>query len=251
MRISSLALGVLGGALASLGPVALADVVQLNDGKTIEGKYAGGTATTVNIQTAAGVLAVPTSSVALVKFSPAAAAAPAPVPAAPPAAANGGAISVPAGSVLVVRMDGQVTSQDPAGKKFSGKLVADLMAGTTVVAKAGTTVLGQVDQSKQAGRAIGKSQLAISLVGIDFGGTLAPIMTTNFAETGKSSFRKTARNATAGALIGNAVDDDGGAGKGAAIGAGVSLIRKGDSVTVPPGAILEFRLTQPLNVTVK
>jgi hypothetical protein len=29
----------------------------------------------------------------------------------------------------------------------------------------------------------------------------------------------------------------------------VSLIKKGDSVTVPPGALLEFRTTQPFDVT--
>ena len=51
-------------------------------------------------------------------------------------------------------------------------------------------------------------------------------------------------------MIGNAFDKSGGAAKGAAVGVGVSLIRQGDSVTVPPGAILEFRLIQPLNVTV-
>jgi len=40
------------------------------------------------------------------------------------------------------------------------------------------------------------------------------------------------------------------AGKGAAVGAGVSVIRKGESVTVPANAILEFRLVQPFQVTV-
>ncbi len=122
------------------------------------------------------------------------------------------------------------------------------MAGNVVVARAGTTVIGQVEQSKQAGRLAGKSQLQMTLVGIDISGRVAPILTTSFAETGKSSFRKTARNAAAGAVIGNAIDSSGGAGKGAAVGVGVSLIREGDSVTVPPGAILEFRLIQPLNL---
>jgi hypothetical protein len=46
------------------------------------------------------------------------------------------------------------------------------------------------------------------------------------------------------------VDDDGGAGVGAAVGAGVSLIRKGDAVTAPAGMILEFRLSQPFQTTV-
>jgi hypothetical protein len=106
-------------------------------------------------------------------------------------------------------------------------------------------VYGEVASSKEAGRLAGKSQLALVLTGVDIGGKIQPIMTTSFAEAGKGEFRKTARNVAGGALIGNAIDDDGGAGKGAAVGAGVSLIKKGDAVTVPPGCLLEFRTTQP------
>jgi hypothetical protein len=152
--------------------------------------------------------------------------------------------------VLTVKMESQVSSKDKEGTKFTAKLVGDVMAGDVAVAKAGSIVTGQVEKSKQAGRLAGKSQLAISLNGIDMGGgKIQPIMTTNFAEAGKGEFRNTARNTAAGALVGNAIDDDGGAGTGAAVGAGVSLIKKGDAVTVPPGALLEFRTTQPFEVT--
>jgi hypothetical protein len=166
-----------------------------------------------------------------------------------PAPAAAAPVSIPAGTVLVVRMDTQVSSTDRAGTKFTAKLVGDLMAGDVAVAKAGSTVYGQVDESKQAGRLVGKSKLAISLTGVDLAGKILPVMTTNFAEAGKGEFRKTARNVAGGALIGNAIDNDGGAGVGAAVGVGASLIKKGDSVTVPPGALLEFRLTQPVTVT--
>jgi hypothetical protein len=66
--------------------------------------------------------------------------------------------------------------------------------------------------------------------------------------SGKSSTGKTAAGALVGAGVGAAVDSSGGAGKGAAIGAGVSMLKKGQTVTVPPGALLEFRLAQPLKV---
>ncbi len=52
-----------------------------------------------------------------------------------------------------------------------------------------------------------------------------------------------------GKLIGGAFGDSKDAKKGAAIGVGVSVLRKGDSITVPPGAMLEFRMTQPLTIT--
>ena len=142
-------------------------------------------------------------------------------------------------------MDNQVSSKDNAGTKFTCKLVGDIAAGNATVAKAGSTVYGEVQASKEAGRLAGKSQLSLVLTGVDIGGKIQPIMTTNFAEAGKGEFRKTARNTATGALVGNAIDDDGGAGKGAAVGAGVSLIKKGDAVTVPAGCLLEFRTTQP------
>jgi hypothetical protein len=160
-------------------------------------------------------------------------------------------VQVAAGTVLTVKLDGPVSSKDPEGKKFSGKLLADLTANGVTVAKAGSAVYGQVDKSKQAGRAAGKSELAFSLSGVDMGGgKIQPIMTTSFSEAGKSSFRKTARNAAAGAAIGGAIDGGDGAAKGAAAGAGVSLIRKGESVTAPAGMLLEFRLSQPFDATV-
>jgi hypothetical protein len=236
--------------LATAG-VCGADTLELKNGTAIQGKCVGGTAATVNMETAQGVLAVSTADALVLTFSPPP---PPPPPVVvippPPPPVSFGPVSVPAGSVLTVRMDSQVSSKDSSGKKFTGKLLADLMAGNVVVARAGTTVIGQVEQSKQAGRLAGKSQLQMTLVSIDLSGKLAPILTSNFAETGKSSFKKTARNVAGGAVIGNAFDRSGGAGKGAAVGVGASLIREGDSVTVPPGAILEFRLIQPLNLTV-
>ena len=225
-----------------------ADTIELKNGTTLQGEYTGGTATTVNIATAQGVFAVNTDDIIALRFSSAPAVPPVPVAPAP-VLQVASPVTIPAGTVLVIRMDTQIASTDKAGTRFTAKLVADLMAGNATIAKAGTTVFGQVDQSKQAGRLAGKSQLAISLTGVDLAGKILPIMTTNFAEAGKGEFRKTARNVAGGALIGNAIDNDGGAGVGAVVGVGASLIKKGDAVTIPPGALLEFRLTQPVAVT--
>jgi hypothetical protein len=150
--------------------------------------------------------------------------------------------------VLMVKMTNQVSSQDPAGRRFSAKLAANSTAGGVVVAPAGATVYGRVTKSSQAGRLVGRSQLELNLSEINIGGKMYPIMTTNFAEAGKSSFRKTARNAGMGALIGGAFGDSDDAKKGAAIGLGASVLRKGNSIVVPAGAMLEFRTTQPLTV---
>jgi hypothetical protein len=54
--------------------------------------------------------------------------------------------------------------------------------------------------------------------------------------------------AAVGAGIGAIADGGDGAGKGAAIGAGVSLIKKGESVTAPPNMLMQFHLEQPLTI---
>jgi DNA-binding beta-propeller fold protein YncE len=148
----------------------------------------------------------------------------------------------------MINMTNQVSSQDQAGRRFTAKLAANMTASGVVVAPAGTTVYGKVTKSSQAGRLVGKSELELNLTEINIGGKMFPLMTTNFAEAGKSSFRKTARNAGMGALIGGAFGDSDDAKKGAAIGLGVSVLRKGNSVVVPAGAMLEFRMTQPLTI---
>ena len=235
-----------------------ADTLEMRNGQIVNGKYVGGTATTVRFEAPDGTKVVATTDVVALTFSAGGAsanpttaptaAAPAGAAAAVPAAATAAptVVTVPAGTVLTVKMDNAVSSKDKPGTKFTAKLLADITAGNATVAKAGSTVYGEVQDSKQAGRLAGKSQLALTLTGVDISGKIMPIMTTSFAEAGKGEFRKTARNVTAGALVGNAIDDDGGAGKGAAVGAGVSLIKKGDAVTVPQGCLLEFRTTQPV-----
>lgn len=226
------------------------DTLTLKDGSVLKGTYAGGTETTIRFGTSTGMQEVTRTNAVSLAFGPPPAP-PAPPPQAPPpsagAATPAGAI-VPAGSLLMVQFTSSVSSTDAAGRRFTGVLQGDLMADHDVVIPAGAKVFGRVEESKRAGRLAGKSALALSLTEVDMGGRLVPIVTTTFSESGKGSFRKTARNAGVGALIGSAVDGGDGAGKGAAIGVGASLIKKGDSVTVPEGAVLEFRLAQSLNL---
>jgi len=124
------------------------------------------------------------------------------------------AITVPAGTVMMVKTGEKVSSDDKPGRNFSATLEANLLSGDDVVAKAGTQVYGQVVASKTIGRGIvaQHSDLVLSLTQINIEGTLYPIQTGSFSE--KST--------------------------------GVLLQRR--SVVVPAGSILEFSLTQPVTV---
>ncbi|MCE9620581.1 MAG: hypothetical protein K8R92_11840 [Planctomycetes bacterium] len=171
-------------------------------------------------------------------------------PAAAPTPVATRQVTVPGGTLLVVQMKSQVSSDSKAGMGFQALLMNDLMVDGVVAAKAGTSVIGKVNESKRAGRLFGKSELEISLSQLIVNGQLVPLSTSNFSEAGTTSFRKTARNSGIGAGIGAAFDGGQGAAAGAAIGGAVSLIRKGESVTIPVGAVLEFRLTQPATISV-
>jgi hypothetical protein len=54
-----------------------------------------------------------------------------------------------------------------------------------------------------------------------------------------------------GTAVGAIADGSKGAAKGAAIGAVATGLKKGEAIVIPPGELLEFKLQQPLNVTVQ
>jgi hypothetical protein len=235
------------------GTAAVADILELKNGTILDGKYAGGTATTVRFETGNGMQVIETSQIVALTFTtpagaqPQTQAAPVPTPSTPPATPAPAAqppqgITLPAGAVLLVRMMDSVSSKSATGSKFAAILQLDLTAGDTVVVKAGATVHGRVESATQARRAVGKSTLNIVLTDIVIQGRPVPIATSNYREAGADSLRKVAGGAAGGAIIGGVA---GSAGKGAAIGATVGALVKGETVTIPPGAMLEFTLRAP------
>ena len=238
--------------ISSVAMVVSADMLELKNGTMLNGKYAGGSADAINFETSAGMQVInPGQAVALTftarpPAAPATAAAPAPAPAAAGAPAPGGSTTLSAGTTLLVRLLDPVSSQNPAGTKFATRLEYDLMVGNTPAVKAGTTIYGQIASSTQARRAIGKSTLDLRLAQISTGGTPVPIMTSGYKQAGQESIRKAARGAAAGAAIGAVAGD---AGMGAAIGATAGALKKGETVTITPGTLLEFTLTQPVTLS--
>jgi hypothetical protein len=228
-----------------------ADVLELKNGKTLDGKYVGGTATSIRFETSGGVQVIETSQALALTFTGGGAASPAvaaaPTTATAPAAAS---VTVPAGTPLLVRMVDPVSSKDAQGKRFTTTLETDLAVNGMVVAKAGTKVYGRVQSAQQARRYTGQSELDLRLTEVAIGPNLLPIMTSGYTDAGAKSVGKAARGAAAGAAIGAIADGGEGAGKGAAIGAVASGLKKGETVSINPGALLEFKLQQPLAVKV-
>jgi len=105
-----------------------------------------------------------------------------------------------------------------------------------------------VQSAQQAGRFAGQSKIDLRLTELAVGPNLVPIMTSGYTDAGARSMGKTAKGAGAGAAIGAIAGGGEGAAKGAAIGAVASGVKKGETLSVGSGALLEFQLQQPVNV---
>ncbi|MFM1942577.1 MAG: hypothetical protein RI897_1559 [Verrucomicrobiota bacterium] len=261
-RIDSL---ILAAATLATAASLCADVLELKNGTLLNGKYVGGTTGTVRFEALGSMQVIATSDIIALTFTSAAGVAPAPTAATPPplqtppaavalAAATPAEgpekVTLPAGTLLLVRMKDSISSKNPAGTPFTTKIEYDLVVNGTKVVPAGTVIYGKVLSSTQARRIRGQSTLDLRLTQIALGGTPVTISTSGFKQAGEKSIKDAASGAAAGAAIGAIVDGGEGAGKGAAIGASVGALKKGESVTIPPGMLIEFNLTRPCTLAV-
>jgi len=228
-----------------------ADVLELQNGEILSGKFAGGTAGTIRFETSSGLKVIETSQALALTFTSGGASSQGSAPAAPApvaiAATSPSPVTIPAGTTLLVRMVDGASSHDYGGKRFTTTLESDLVVNGVRVVKAGSKVYGRVQGSQQAGRYAGQSTLDLRLAELTVGGVLVPIRTGAFQQAGNRSAGKTIKGAALGTAVGAIAGE---AGKGAAIGAVASGLKKGDSIVVPPGTLLEFDLTQSVTVQI-
>jgi hypothetical protein len=147
-------------------------------------------------------------------------------------------------------VNGLSTSSNHTGDRFTAVLDSNLVANGVVVAYRGATLHGVVTKAEHARRLTGRSELQIALTDIVINGAAQQISTSGFQQKGSSEGANTAKKTAAGAGLGAAIGAIGGnAGRGAAIGAvsglGVSMIKKGEAINLPPQTLLEFSLSQP------
>ena len=226
-----------------------ADTLVLKNGLTLEGKYKGGTETTIKFETSGSVQEVATSEIKSLSFSAPAEKAEAGVITDPPVAAAAVGIpaasgtQIPAGTKLMIRTKEAIsTASHQKGSKFTCELEADLNIGGKVVAPKGTQVYGTVLESI-GGRRVGMQRIVVSFDQISINGQLVTMDTDDVgAEGGRGG---AARAVGAGALIGAAAGD---AGKGAAVGAGLALLAGGKHIQVPAETIVEVSIKQAITV---
>jgi hypothetical protein len=205
-----------------------ADVLELKNGTVQNGRYMGGTSNSVRFVTSSGAKDIDTSRIAELKFASSDSDPLSPTGALPQPTTITNVV-LQAGTTLLVRMIDSVSSQNSAGTPFSTRLEYDLgPTGGVAVVKGGTTIFGRVANSAPARRVAGQSTLDLRLTEMVVNGKRVPIATSGFNEAGPAPINKAAKGAMGGAMT--------------------NAIIRGTNVTIPPGALLEFTLVQPVTL---
>jgi hypothetical protein len=248
---------------------AKADTLELKDGRVLQGRYLGGTQAVLRFEINGEVQAFNTTEIVALTFtggSGTADGAPAVAStastrtssAATAAAPAANTITVPAGESILVRMIDSVDSKkNNVGDIFHASLETDLTINNVVVAPKGADVYGRLAEAKEAGHLSGSSELQLELTRIVIAGRDYPVVSSDYSLKGKGRGSDTAKKVGGGAALGAIIGAIAGGGKGAAIGAGVGagaggavqVLTRGQQVNVPSETLLEFRLQQPVTVT--
>ena len=122
-----------------------------------------------------------------------------------------------------------------------------MVADGQVVAERGSTVYGVITQAKKSGRLAGKSTLSLTLTDIMINNQMMPIVTSESSGESTSTGGKTVGTTARTAAIGGLINGSKGAKDGAKVGLGVSVLTRGNSVSIPSGTLLDFRLMQPFS----
>lgn len=229
-----------------------ADVLELKNGKVLNGVYQGGTQTNLRFETNGQIQVIPAKDILALTFTGVNASTTA---ASGTSASAGGSTHtqassnantavVAAGTTILVRTSEEVgTKNKGAGQRFSARLESKLMAGSIEVAPAGGVVYGVVVVSTKGGMAARKGKLELELKELMIDGQLYQIKTSRLIGEGKSG--GLGRKIIKGAAIGGLADGSKGARTGAKVGAGIGIIGGGKHIVVPNGTLLEFTLSAP------
>jgi hypothetical protein len=180
---------------------------------------------------------------------------PPPPPPPPPVAKT---VTLPAGTVIPIRMTDTLDSATTQpNTPFHASLGGDLIVDGMVVARSGANVVGRVVTAKDATHFSGSSELAIELTKIDTVQGPVGVVTDSYSKQGNGRGKNTAVKTGGGAALGAIVGALAGGGKGAAIGAvagggvgaGVNGVTRGQQVQIPTETLVTFHLQSPISVT--
>lgn len=178
-----------------------------------------------------------------------------PVPTPAPAPAQ--AVTVPAGTMVTVRLGQTVGSKvSQAGQSFSATLARAIEVDGQPAIPAGAAATGTVVDAQPLGHFAGGARLALRLTSLTVNGTAEPIQTSAVVHVLKGKGKRTGIMTGGGAGIGAIIGAIAGGGKGAAIGAaagagagvGAGALTGNKEIVLPAESAVTFKLQQPLQV---
>jgi len=166
-------------------------------------------------------------------------------------------VTIPAGTVITVRMIDEIDSaRHRAGEEFAASVDAPVLVGERVVIPRGSDARVRLAQAASAGRMTGRSELQVELVSLAVGSQTYSTETATYEKAGASRGKRTAATVGGGAALGALIGAVAGKGKGAAIGAAVGAgagtavqaATKGQQVQIPSETKLDFTLKAPITL---
>ena len=242
---------------------ARADSLELRNGSLIKGKFMSGTESSISFQVGSSTQTYNVADIRSLRFGADVQGTPS-IPSRPPAAPSSdeyaqssSTVTIPAGTMISVRTIDSIDSErDRVGHRFQASLEQALWIDGKEIVPKGADVYGRLEESKTTGTFTGRSELRLVLTGMVVNGQTVPLLTGEYAISGKSKGESTAKRTVGGAAIGSIIGAIAGGGKGAAIGAGAGagvgagseIITKGDQVKIPSETLLDFTLQHSVTI---
>jgi hypothetical protein len=166
-------------------------------------------------------------------------------------------LTVPAGTLLLVRLQADVSSATATvGDRFQGFLDQDLAANGRLIVAKGARIYGAVTAVDDGSRLSGKASLSATLTDIQVGDQVVSIQTQPLTVEGGAS--SGGKKVAGGGLLGAAIGAIAGGGEGAAIGAAVGGGAGGiaaaagsvDAAVVPAQTLEAFTVAVPFQIQI-
>jgi hypothetical protein len=257
--------------ILATGAAALADTLYLKDGKVVGGTYLGGTARQVRMDLGDRIASYDIADVAKIEFQSVAAPAPQPEkqeprerpritrrdPDPPVSESRSSSLSIPAGTVIKVRMiDGVDSETSQLGQTFQASLDDPIMVEGQTVVPRGADIVAKLVEDKQSGKITGRTELTLDLVSMRVNGRMVDLTTQEVTTSSGSRGAKSAKVIGGAAAVGAVLGGIFGGGRGAAIGAtsgagaggAVQVLTKGQRVKIPAETRLSFTLQNTVSI---